>query len=262
MSHVLLLMFTATLLYVGTAVAGEDYYCRFTPYHTLCRHRGVSKTCGRVFSRGVSSTDQWKIVDAHNRLRASVARGETNQPPASNMMQLEWDNELAYIAQRWADQCKFTHDCSNCRTVSRFRVGQNLYISYFSRLDYINWDEAIRAWGEKEIRLFSPYNVSPFRYVRGAGHYTQMVWGETTKVGCGLTTYNNSGNTVARLYVCNYGKGGNLIGGRMYDQGQSCTRCPAYSACSASYPGLCSAYTTYANPRSGRSVESDEDEEN
>ena len=39
-------------------------------------------------------------------------------------------------------------------------------ISYtYFRLDYINWDEAIRAWGEKEIRLFSPYNVSPFRYV-------------------------------------------------------------------------------------------------
>ena len=55
------------------------------------------------------------------RLRLRVAEGSTSQPPASNMMELEWDEELAMVAQRLADQCVFSHDCAECRSVARFR---------------------------------------------------------------------------------------------------------------------------------------------
>ena len=33
-----------------------------------------------------------------------------NQPEAANMRQLTWDNELAKVAQRWANQCIYAHD--------------------------------------------------------------------------------------------------------------------------------------------------------
>ena len=33
------------------------------------------------------------------------------------MMKLEWDPELAQVAQRLADQCIFNHDCADCRQV-------------------------------------------------------------------------------------------------------------------------------------------------
>ncbi len=57
-------------------------------------------------------------VSMHNKLRAAVARGDERrgggggggQPEAANMMSLEWDPELAMVAQRWADQCTFGHD--------------------------------------------------------------------------------------------------------------------------------------------------------
>ena len=39
-----------------------------------------------------------------------------------------WDAELSVVAQAHADQCKFAHDCADCRRVTRFGVGQNLYI--------------------------------------------------------------------------------------------------------------------------------------
>ena len=42
-----------------------------------------------------------------SRLRSRVAAGETRQPGGSNMMELEWDEELARLAQAHADQCKF-----------------------------------------------------------------------------------------------------------------------------------------------------------
>ena len=30
-----------------------------------------------------------------------------------------WDEELAAVAQAHADQCKFEHDCADCRRVDR-----------------------------------------------------------------------------------------------------------------------------------------------
>ena len=32
----------------------------------------------------------------------------------------EWDEELARVAQRHADQCVFAHDCSKCRKIRKF----------------------------------------------------------------------------------------------------------------------------------------------
>ena len=43
------------------------------------------------------------------------------QPSAGNMMELSWDPELASLAQTLADQCVFSHECSDCRRVERFR---------------------------------------------------------------------------------------------------------------------------------------------
>ena len=76
----------------------------------------------------------------------------------------EWDDELARVAQKHADQCKFAHDCSKCRQVSRFKTGQNLYIYKQSissaRTD---WTRAVKDWYE-EVTLFSNKYVKPFKF--------------------------------------------------------------------------------------------------
>ena len=40
-------------------------------------------------------------------------------PVMSGYLQV-WDTELASIAQRHADQCKFEHDCTGCRKTERY----------------------------------------------------------------------------------------------------------------------------------------------
>ena len=76
-----------------------------------------------------------------------VAQGDQpNQPPAANMRELVWDEELAASAQRWdeekkqwffrrmqrclslrwADQCTYSHDYAK-QTLDGVYVGQNLY---------------------------------------------------------------------------------------------------------------------------------------
>ena len=132
-----------------------------------------------------------------SRLRLRVAEGFTFQPPASNMMEMQWDEELAMVAQRLADQCKFGHDCSDCRRVSRFRVGQNLYQSFTTRQgDSNGWIKAVDAWFD-EIELFPTSSVSKYVFSPSTGHYSQIVWATTTRVGCGVTEYR-SGRFISR----------------------------------------------------------------
>ena len=161
------------------------------------------------------------------------------------MRQLQWDPELARVAQRLADQCKFAHDCPDCRRVQRFKVGQNLYQSFSTRKDEgSNWRAAIDSWYD-EISQFPASSVARYRFSPQTGHYSQLVWGSTHRLGCGVTQFRK-GRFNARLYVCNYGTTGNIVRRPVYKQGPSCSSCPCGTECSAAYPGLCLASNTTA----------------
>ena len=155
------------------------------------------------------------------------------------MMELVWDEELASVAQRLADQCVFSHDCGDCRQVERFRVGQNLYQSFNSRPGDLGqeWIQAVDSW-YREISVY-PGPVESFTFSQDTGHYTQMMWATTTRLGCGMSEFSR-GRFVARLLVCNYGEAGNIISAPLYTVGPACSACPSSTACSSAYPSLCS----------------------
>ena len=73
------------------------------------------------------------ILQEHNRARQMLALGKVaGQPAAMNMREMVWDEELARIAQRWADQCMPGHDHrrnvgKGCRLVLRIGISQILY---------------------------------------------------------------------------------------------------------------------------------------
>jgi len=211
----------------------------------MCKFKGIGPSCnGEVLRRGVSQDEIQEILSFHNKFRAKIARGEEKrgrpgpQPPAANMRKMEWDDELATVAQRHADQCNFAHDCSDCRKVDRFGVGQNLYIYKQSlRAPATNWGKAVTDWYD-EVKLFSNKKVEPFKFSAAIGHFSQLVWADTDKVGCGATTYKD-GKWFATLYTCNYGPNGNFIRGQMYKQGSACSSCPDNHSCSREIPGLC-----------------------
>jgi hypothetical protein len=140
-------MFYVHLVLTFVVVQVSSYnYCTITTSHTLCGYNGPKASCGKTYARGLTQTEKLWVLEYHNKLRSKVAMGYTAQPSASNMMELRWDNELAWVAQGLADTCKFGHDCSKCRSVSRFRVGQNLYQSYKSRSGPREWKAALDAW--------------------------------------------------------------------------------------------------------------------
>lgn len=230
-------------LVVNMALAEFDY-CSITKKHTVCLNKGFGAKCTQVLGSGTNRKEIEEILRVHNDLRAKIANGLENrgrpgpQPPAADMEQMEWDEELARVAQAHADQCVFAHDCSQCRKVPRFVVGQNLYIYKQSRKSAdTNWKRAITDWYD-EVELFGKERVKPFRFSKDVGHYTAMVWSNTNKIGCGITEFRE-GKWFAKLYTCNYGPAGNYIGGQMYAKGRACTKCPSGTSCSVQYPGLC-----------------------
>ncbi|XP_045765571.1 venom allergen 3-like [Maniola jurtina] len=204
---------------------------------------------------GLTAYEKQAIVDAHNRLRQSVALGQvSSQPPAANMMEMVWDDELAATAQRWADQCTPAHDRASQRDVGRFPVGQNLAATWTTRPPSEAADsqpdfmKQINAWFD-EVRIFG---FKPISGGHGTGHYSQLVWGETSQVGCGYTFYYDPARGYTKLYVCNYGPGGNVIGSNPYEKGRP--SCGAYGlADSRKYSGLCS--TSYTATSSYQTVD-------
>ncbi|XP_071648379.1 venom allergen 3-like [Temnothorax longispinosus] len=189
--------------------------------HTMCRYPSSrpAGACGQVSSVGFSDAERKAIVNKHNELRRKVASGQEKrgnpgpQPPAVRMPDLTWDNELEEIAQRWVIQCNFGHD--QCRDVGRFAVGQNAAIGYSSGENRFTVESFVQSWYD-EVALFDRNQVSRYQFDPNTGHYTQVVWANTTTIGCGLINYNSYGwNT--KYLVCNYGPSGNWIGQKIYE---------------------------------------------
>ncbi|XP_063585060.1 venom allergen 5-like [Penaeus indicus] len=236
------------LLLVG--MARQTRPCEYRsvdPRHTMCAFR-PGQCSGKSLLRtgGITCKDIETIISTHNTLRQKLSMGQVrNQPPALNMRAMEWDDELAAVAQRWADQCMPGHDRS--RNVPRFTVGQNVAAAWtFDRDlgDTPDFATQVEAWfNEVNQYGFPKGNVDPFRFNKATGHYTQMVWAETHLVGCGYAYYKDPSRGYTKIYVCNYAPGGNVIGGSMYKMGY-----PGQPYCvgdglipSPSYQGLCEA---------------------
>ena len=143
---------------------------------------------------GSTSEEAQALVDAHNLVR------ETALPtPDPALPPMSWDTTLAQVAQDWADACDFNHSVSP--------YGENLYVSTSPNPG----TRAVEAWAEE----ISDYDYESNTCTGVCGHYTQIVWRESTRVGCGFadcSTLTGASFGSGRLWVCNYDPPGNWVG--------------------------------------------------
>nr|XP_006820741.1 PREDICTED: cysteine-rich secretory protein 2-like [Saccoglossus kowalevskii] len=174
-----------------------------------------------ILSRHPFSDDEIQmIVDRHNELRRQV------EPPASNMQTMMWHEELANMAQTWAERCVWEHGQPEVSNPPYSIIGQNM-----KKGTGLNAMTALDQWfAEKEF-----YNFDNITCTKECGHYTQVVSGRSKEVGCGVAECpSNSG--AYNMVVCNYGPAGNYRNTAPYISGVACSACPPPSWC---HEGLC-----------------------
>lgn len=196
------------------------------------------------------------ILDAHNSYRNTVASGSQTisffaggqLPSSSNMKVVEWSTDLEELAQSWANTDPGSHNPT--RKVSNPNlqgyIGENIFWGWSSSSraklpgSYAA-QSAVKSWFDE----YKQYRQSVDKFVSDGtmiGHLTQVIWAETTKIGCGiLDCVTSHKNTYYTMYlqkvaiVCNYWKGGNYIGAAVYEKGTPCSKC----TCSSKYTSLC-----------------------
>ncbi|MEO8401396.1 MAG: CAP domain-containing protein [Gammaproteobacteria bacterium] len=132
-------------------------------------------------SQAMTSQDAHEVLNAHNKFRA--------QHSAPNLV---WDTKLADYAERYASKCKFQHSHSG--------YGENIAAGYPSI------STAIRAWYVEGANY--SYHLPGFSY--HTGHFTQLVWKSSKKLGCGYATCNGNNGTPGKYLVCEYSPAGNI----------------------------------------------------
>jgi hypothetical protein len=136
------------------------------------------------------------ITAAHNAARAQ--HGETP---------LTWDPVLATIAAAWVASCSDAdgdgledHDPHRSVGYSSY-VGENIYATTGTATG----PDAVDAWISES--QYYDYADNTCAAGKECGHYTQVVWAKTLKLGCAI--YRCSALRYPDTIVCDYGPGGN-----------------------------------------------------
>ncbi|XP_049529030.1 scoloptoxin SSD976 isoform X2 [Dermacentor silvarum] len=185
---------------------------------------GLWSTYNGTLLQAVSPEEVTFITRLHNELRQTLAAGKLpGFPTAADMLRLEYDGEVARRAQVHSQSCRFQHGCFGCGQIRGY-IGQNLFLAPRG-----NWEQAIRTWWDEHRKtnrdVISRYNFSPRN-----GHFTQIAWSRTGKVGCGATDCPQLGG---RYMVCNYEPGGNMLRQPVYREGWPCSQCPQGMSCTS-----------------------------
>jgi hypothetical protein len=148
---------------------------------------------------GAPGTIEEEYVRAHN-----TARRRAMPAPNPPLPDVTWDTGAEAFAKLGADRCIFAHRQQN-------QYGENLYASGGP-----STPTSIIESFESEKR---DYNYANNSCSRVCGHYTQVVWRTSVKIGCATTrctTNSPFGGGEWYLTACNYTPQGNWAGQRPY----------------------------------------------
>ncbi|KAM4043866.1 serotriflin-like [Anomaloglossus baeobatrachus] len=153
------------------------------------------------------------IVNRHNELRSQV------KPAPSNMLQMEWDDEAAVNAAKWANECQNSHSKADQREITTFGCGENLYMANRPH----NWTKVIQGWWDENQYFYHGKGATEDGAV--TGHYTQLVWYKSYKLGCAVSFCPNQ--KLSYFFVCHYCPSGNVKKyiNVPYEAGDVCAQC-------------------------------------
>ena len=135
------------------------------------------------------------MTATHNEIRR--AHGVT--------VDLVWDEALAEISLEWINHLDVDNNCQMEHNWDS-GLGENLMWATY----YMDAREVVEWWASEEA--FYDYNSNTCEEGEMCAHYTQVVWEDTTNVGCAMITCQNG----EYMWMCNYDPAGNWMGERPY----------------------------------------------
>ena len=167
---------------------------------------------------------------------------------------LFWNTSLASYAQTWANKCQWEH--------SHGASGENL------AQGYVDVTASVDAWGD-ERALYS-WKGTQTGFTEATGHFTQLVWKDTTSVGCAaVDCHGVSGSNIQGVFlVCEYWPAGNIVGdndqyfednvGKQVNKGAGFNVASATNPATTTAAGSSPTSTGSANPTNGMGSEASE----
>ncbi len=150
------------------------------------------------------------MTKAHNDVRSALG-----------VQGLIWSDELADYAQEWANylakknRCQLKHRPNHGKYKRHY--GENLYAGGAVRwsdgrteIQKVSPDMVVKPWAE-EVKDYD-YESNTCRKGKVCGHYTQIVWKDSTKLGCAMAFCSDKN----QVWVCSYDPPGNYIGRKPY----------------------------------------------
>ncbi|KAF3675629.1 putative basic form of pathogenesis-related protein 1-like [Capsicum annuum] len=142
-------------------------------------------------SSQAQNSPQQNFLNAHNAARRQVG-----------VSPMTWDNRLAAYAQNYANQR--IGDCGMIHSHGPY--GENLAAAF----PQLNAAGAVKMWFDE--KKWYDYNSNSCAPGKVCGHYTQVVWRNSVRLGCARVRCNNGWVFI----TCNYDPPGNYIGQRPY----------------------------------------------
>jgi pathogenesis-related protein 1 len=174
---------------------------------------GPSDASGTRTHNPLSQTLIAEFVTAHNQARS----GPLNPTPTPALPPVSWDPVLADSAYGYLAKCVATSsppalvDHNAGRSTDYQALGGSGYVgeNIFGSTGSATPAGAVSNWMAEASQY--DYNTSP---IGTAGHYTQVVWRASVRIGCAIVDCPNV--TFHDTVLCDYAPGGNIDGQKPY----------------------------------------------
>ncbi|KAK5975541.1 C-type single domain activation associated secreted protein ASP3 [Trichostrongylus colubriformis] len=191
-------------------------------YLAVAATPGRASMCSDAY--GMSDEIRKAILDKHNELRSLTAKGLAvnyqggHAPKAARMLKMSYDCDIEANTMNWIKQCKWGHNSYR----ERNKWGQNLYRINAKVNKTSAAVKSVERWfSELTKKGLNPKDNNKFTNAAflNAGHYTQVVWQKSHKLGCAVYWCPQM------TYVgCEYSPAGNMRKAVIYDVGEPCKK--------------------------------------
>jgi uncharacterized protein YkwD len=168
----------------------------FSFFLLMIAHAGAYSQGGKTISDDKEFITA--ILRQHNSLRSAL-----------HLPDLQWSSSLAKDALEWAQRLARDNKGHHDPRLIKLNEGENLW---WGTADAFSYADMVSYWGNEQkdfvYGVFPDCQSSPSAVV---GHYTQIVWKNTTSVGCAVAS-----NGKTDFLVCRYSPAGNVEGEKPY----------------------------------------------